>query len=114
MANGIADLGANEFINDRSLTGLTEVTASLKHKVYPNPVIEEAIFEFELDNPCDVRITTFDNTGRNVAEVVNASQTKGVHKVIWNTRGLPSGMYFYRVDVSGQQLPVTGKIVIAR
>jgi hypothetical protein len=114
MANGIADLGAHEFINDRSLTGLTEVTASLKHKVYPNPVIEEAIFEFELKNPCNVKITAFDNSGRNVAEVVNASQTKGVHKVIWNTRGLPSGMYFYRLDVSGQQLPVTGKIVIAR
>jgi hypothetical protein len=113
MSNNIADLGANEFNNDRSLE-VSEVSTNVWQRVYPNPVTDQATFEYWLEDPGILKITIYDNAGRNVAVVVNEYESKGVHKIIWNTGILPAGLYIYRLETSDHRSQLNGKIVIAR
>jgi hypothetical protein len=44
-----------------------------------------------------------------VSEPLNACQTKGKQKVVWNAENLPAGIYFYRIQ-AGKEVG-GGKIV---
>ncbi len=65
----------------------------------------------------DVRLEIFDIGGRRVAELVNAPQEAGEHRLIWDGRDdtghvLSSGIYLYRLSVGEDVL--TRKLVLAR
>jgi hypothetical protein len=59
-----------------------------------------------------VSLGVFDVAGRRRATLVNEAQDAGAHAVSWNTRGLSSGLYFYRLRVNGQSASRT--LLIAR
>jgi hypothetical protein len=39
----------------------------------------------------------FDEAGREVQTLVNEGRTAGSYAVMWNTNGIPSGVYFCRL-----------------
>jgi hypothetical protein len=41
----------------------------------------------------------FDILGREVAVLLNEVKSVGVYQLTWNASTLPSGIYFYRVQV---------------
>ena len=51
-----------------------------------------------------VRIVVFDNLGREVAVLKEGYQDPGNHQVSFNGAGLPSGTYFYRLQVGGKTM----------
>ena len=66
---------------------------------YPNPFNPTTTIDFDIASDCQVRIDVCDVLGRTVATLVNGSERAGRHSVIFDASGLPSGVYFYRMQV---------------
>lgn len=70
---------------------------------YPNPfnpatVINYSIPNVGTENILHVQLNVYDVLGRKVATLVNENQTPGVYKINWRPDGLPSGVYFYKLN----------------
>jgi len=68
------------------------------HQNYPNPFNPETIIRYQLSFYSDVSLKVFDVLGNEVAELVNIKQPAGSYSVKFDAGGLPSGIYFYRLD----------------
>lgn len=70
---------------------------------YPNPFNPSTLIRYALPEGGPVRLTVFDVTGREVAQLVNETQPAGTYEVRFDAAavrrgGLASGVYFYRVQ----------------
>ena len=54
-------------------------------------------FEYALPAEADVEFAVYDIGGRRVGTLERSRQTTGTHTAVWNTAGVPRGMYFYRL-----------------
>ena len=71
---------------------------------YPNPFNPSTTINYEIPFDGLVKLTVFDNLGREVKTIVNGNVNAGYYKAEFNASGLPSGVYFYRLNaVSGTQ-----------
>jgi len=70
---------------------------------YPNPfnpstTIKYAIPNVETHGHAFVQLVVYDILGKVVTTLVNKEQQPGNYEVKFNTSGLPSGMYLYRIN----------------
>ncbi len=71
---------------------------------YPNPFNPATTIKYSLAKAGPVTLTLYNVMGQKIAELVNTTQTAGVHSVRWNAGTAASGMYFYRLKSGGQTL----------
>jgi type IX secretion system substrate protein len=64
----------------------------------PNPFNPTTTIDYVIPAATHVRIEVSDVLGRTVKVLVDEIRSEGTHSVIFNADGLPSGMYFYRMD----------------
>ena len=64
----------------------------------PNPVHSRTTIPFALERASQVNITVFDIAGRAVATVANRRCEAGYQRVDWDARGVPPGVYVYRIQ----------------
>ena len=69
---------------------------------YPNPFNPSTTLVFALSKAGPVRLEIFDTAGRRVAVLVDEERSAGEHSVLWQPRGLASGMYFARFAAEGR------------
>ncbi len=81
--------------------GLNEKMRELK--VYPNPFSTETTIEFELNEPAETTIEIFDLVGRSVTLIDSGILSSGSHLFKWNTEGAAPGVYFLRLNLSGEK-----------
>lgn len=74
---------------------------SLKQN-YPNPFKPVTTIDFELNQPGQVSLRVFDIQGKEISTLVEGSLATGSYSVDWNARGMPGGIYFYRLTLDGQ------------
>jgi hypothetical protein len=72
----------------------------------PNPFSVQTTIYYWLGWPSSVSLSIFDVEGRGVVELELGWNDGGPHEAIWNGidsegRRVPSGIYFYRLDVEG-------------
>jgi hypothetical protein len=89
----------------------------------PNPVIQHADIAFDYKAPMHggkATVNVYDFTGNKISEI-EQELIIGENRIYFSGRdsdgrSLPSGVYYYRLDVSGDYYvePVTGKFVIIR
>ncbi len=65
---------------------------------YPNPFNPTTNISFDLPEESSVQLQIFDIQGKLVSTLVNERMDKGNHSVSFNSDGLPSGVYFYRLS----------------
>ena len=70
---------------------------------YPNPFNPATNVRFQLDAERWVRISVFNVLGEKVAQLLDESRTAGTHAITWNASRHPSGTYFGRVEVAGNE-----------
>jgi len=79
---------------------------------YPNPFNPSTIISYKLSAVSEVRLVIYDVLGRKVETLVDARQNPGSHSAIFDARGLPSGIYFYRLRAGSQTQ--TRKMVVIK
>ncbi len=74
-------------------------------QAYPNPFNNSAIICYRLDRPDMIKLEIFDILGRKIETIAEGRMPSGEHKVTWNAKGMPSGIYFYKLS-SGKNTEV--------
>ncbi len=64
---------------------------------YPNPVTESTVIKFETEGGL-TRIQLFDNQGRLIETIIEASYSKGEHEINYRPSNLAGGTYYYRLQ----------------
>lgn len=65
---------------------------------HPNPAHGATSFDYVVAEPSEVRIRLFDVLGREVALLAEAHQPAGTYTNRVDVSGLPSGLYFCRME----------------
>jgi parallel beta-helix repeat protein len=90
---------------------------------YPNPFNSSTVIWYHLPDvgyqPAEVEITIYNLLGKLVKTLVKTRQYPGEHKVWWDGKDdygkeVASGIYFYRMRVSGLELVKPKKMVLLR
>ncbi len=68
---------------------------------YPNPFNPATNIEFTIAKGGWVALKIYNVLGQAVAELVGENLSAGSYKYNWNASGLPSGVYFYRLETKG-------------
>ena len=66
--------------------------------IYPNPIDDETTLIFRLRQASHVRLDVYNMLGQRAAIVLDAVRPAGVHQVVWQVKGLPSGSYLLRLQ----------------
>jgi hypothetical protein len=80
--------------------------------ISPNPVSNEARFEFELSSPADATLEITDIAGRVVHTGVSTVFPKGNQHFEWKAESLRNGLYACRI-IAGNEI-FTGKFIILK
>jgi hypothetical protein len=62
------------------------------------PILSSIIFMFITTNLITLKV--YDVLGNEIATLVNEEKPAGIYEVEWNAIGLPSGVYFYRLQAN--------------
>ncbi len=73
----------------------------LLEAVYPNPTSSDVTFALSLSKASRVKLTVYTTLGSILQTVADAPFPAGRHSMMWQSVGLPSGVYGYRLEVDG-------------
>ncbi len=66
---------------------------------YPNPFDQSTTIDFNLVKPSYVKLTVFNNLGKEVDVIVNEYLTNGTYSKRWEPKNLPNGIYYYQLKI---------------
>ncbi len=80
------------------------VAAALELQAWtePNPFAGSTTVRFRLPQSGRVRVTAYDLAGRAVARLLDAERPAGEGTVRWDAAGVPSGVYYVRLESGGR------------
>jgi photosystem II stability/assembly factor-like uncharacterized protein len=86
----------------------TEIPNSSKlFQNYPNPFNSKSKIKYQISKTevrsekSGVRLVVYDILGKEIARLVNEKQEAGVYEVIFDAGNLPGGVYFYTLEING-------------
>jgi hypothetical protein len=71
---------------------------------YPNPFNPSTVIRYTLTEGGYVRMSVHNVLGEKVADLVNGVKGAGTHEVTFSAVNIPSGVYYYRLEVMGAVL----------
>jgi len=90
------------------ITGITDPmlpTTTALMNAYPNPFNPETRIQFSVIKSQNVSLKVYDVLGKEVLTLVDETKEPGYYEIGFNASGLPSGIYFYRMQ-SGEYVSV--------
>lgn len=60
---------------------------------FPNPFNPETTIRFAIPKQGRVKVAVYSMTGRQIETIIDEVRGAGVHDVVWNAHGLPTGIY---------------------
>ncbi|KFC19209.1 T9SS type A sorting domain-containing protein [Chryseobacterium sp. FH1] len=76
-------------------------TNGLLGQNYPNPVSDITTIPFTLIDSGKVVVRLYNTQGNLIREIANATYPSGKNRITFDTKGLPTGIYFYQIESSG-------------
>ncbi len=94
-------LSNNKLTAIKNSDNLTNIPKSYQlDQNYPNPFNPSTVIRYALPFDSQVKIVVYNILGQKISELVNMTQTMGLHDVIWNAANNASGVYFYTIEAS--------------
>jgi hypothetical protein len=109
---GVWQRPLSEMITDVQLSRHELPIAYSLHQNYPNPFNPSTTISYQLPRQSHVTLKVFDVLGREVATLVNAIEPPGFKSINFNSNGLSTGVYYYRLQASSYV--DTKKLVLTR
>ncbi len=72
--------------------------------IFPNPLTDQVVIRFSIENPCAVTIEVYNSLGQRAATIVEGKFPQGVHETTWNAAGMPQGVYLLRLKAGEETL----------
>jgi hypothetical protein len=79
--------------------------------VSPNPFNASVRINFSIDRNEPTALRLYDIIGREVAVIFEGEPEIGSHSLVWNGGGMPSGVYFLRLEMEGRARTVKTAIL---
>jgi hypothetical protein len=79
---------------------------------FPNPFNPSTVVRYQVPSAGEVKLVVYDILGREVAVLVNETKVPGSYEVLFQARGLSSGVYFTRLAAGGSTQ--TRKMLLVR
>jgi hypothetical protein len=70
---------------------------------YPNPFNPLTTIPYSLPQAGPARLTVYNSLGQRVACLVDGPRPAGMHEVVWDARGMASGVYYCRLDAGSRR-----------
>ncbi|MBK8983252.1 MAG: T9SS type A sorting domain-containing protein [Ignavibacteria bacterium] len=89
---------------DTTMTSVLQTGNSIPDKYslsqnYPNPFNPVTVIHYSIPSGGNkVKLSVYNNLGKEIQTLVNEKQHAGSYSVNFNGEGLPSGIYFYRLE----------------
>ncbi|MBK8553873.1 MAG: T9SS type A sorting domain-containing protein [Ignavibacteria bacterium] len=104
MING--KMAIVESFRDSYLTSVSTINSGIPENFslsqnYPNPFNPTTNLEFGISDLGFVTLKVFDIQGKEVSTLVNEKMNPGTYKIEFDGKGLPSGVYFYKLETAG-------------
>lgn len=97
---------------NRGVTGIGDegnnlIETAVLEQNYPNPFNPSTTIRYELAKAADIKLSIYNSIGQELRVLARQQQAAGIYTEIWDGRDaagniVPSGNYFYRLDVSGK------------
>ena len=101
------------WFDNAQATGIyAEASIGNNVSVYPNPFKLSTTIHYNLTLGGEVNLTVYDMQGKAVSTLVNGNQTPGTYDAHFDARGLPAGMYVYKLQTSSGV--ETGKMILSK
>jgi len=65
---------------------------------FPNPFNPSTKIKFALPVKTNLTLSVYNTLGEKVAEIFNGDMEEGYHEMMFNSSGLSSGIYFYKIE----------------
>lgn len=88
--------GGVSFVEEEQLDELP--TEFLLTQNYPNPFNPSTKIRYSVPQSSNVMIKVFDILGNEIETLVNEEKPVGTYEITWYAEGLPSGIYFYKIQ----------------
>jgi subtilisin-like proprotein convertase family protein len=98
----------------RNSVGIKEENIPVKYELsqnYPNPFNPTTNIKYQIANNSFVSLKIYDILGKEITTLVNENQKAGEYLAVFNTSGLASGVYFYKL-VAGDFTEIKKMILI--
>lgn len=69
---------------------------------FPNPFNPTTTLRYSLERTAHVRLTLYDELGKEITRIVDGEKHQGVHEVVLRTQNFSTGTYFYRLESEGK------------
>jgi len=96
------DIGADEALWPYTSVDKPILKETLDLSIYPNPIVNSATIEYKLKNPSTVQIIIYNHLGEQVELIVNEKMPEGKHSIVWNAKGLSSGIYYCQLKTQNE------------
>lgn len=90
---------------DRSITDIADnqsyaPMAYTLSQNYPNPFNPSTVIRYQLPFTSYATLKVYNLLGQEVATLVDEVKQAGSYEIVWDAVGLPSGVYFYRLQIT--------------
>ncbi len=79
---------------------------------YPNPFNPSTKISYVLNSPGFITLNVHDINGRLISNLVNGRQNSGSYELEYTAGSLPSGAYFYSLNVNGRQISTRMMLIL--
>lgn len=94
---------SSEKIQSGKITSLEKENPSafIVNAPYPNPFNSTVSLEYSLPKETEISIEIFTPNGQKLKTLIKNTVTAGFHKTSWNAKGMPSGVYYFKLSAGG-------------
>jgi hypothetical protein len=94
IQNNAVGCNSPEEVEEACITSVGEISFEETFTISPNPLNLTTLIQYTLHHNSPVILKILDLSGREIVTLVNEVQLQGDQKVVFNTTGLPAGIYF--------------------